>query len=82
MGRINKRCPGDCSKCELLENREVEMVPCILDQIFQSVRNQNKEISLLKSKIENLEKNADSKLDLILASDYNTPLPESEEEEQ
>lgn len=35
MARIGKACPGDCSKCEMLLDGEVDMIPCILDQIFQ-----------------------------------------------
>lgn len=34
MERLSGKCPGDCSKCELLATGSVDMVPCILDQIF------------------------------------------------
>lgn len=34
MERLTGKCPGDCSKCELLATGSVDMVPCILDQIF------------------------------------------------
>lgn len=36
--RVQGTCIGDCSKCELLSAGEVDMIPCILDQIFQRVR--------------------------------------------
>lgn len=42
MARLDKTCPGDCSKCEMLANKEVQMIPCILDQIFQTVRKTEK----------------------------------------
>jgi hypothetical protein len=48
MARIGKACPGDCSKCEMLLDGEVDMIPCILDQIFQGQKRQeafNKELS-------------------------------------
>lgn len=35
MGRTEKTCIGDCACCPLLAEGEVEMVPCILDQIFK-----------------------------------------------
>lgn len=34
MERLTGKCPGDCSQCELLATSRVDMVPCILDQIF------------------------------------------------
>lgn len=34
MERLSGKCPGDCSQCELLATSRVDMVPCILDQIF------------------------------------------------
>lgn len=37
--KLDKACPGDCSKCELLQTGEIsDMVPCILDQIFHRVQ--------------------------------------------
>lgn len=35
MSRLDKACCGDCAKCELLANGEVDMTPCILDQLFK-----------------------------------------------
>lgn len=42
--RVEGKCIGDCSKCQLLENGEVDMIPCILDQIFRRVRINEREI--------------------------------------
>lgn len=36
--RVNGKCIGDCSKCQLLAAGEVDMIPCILDQIFQRLQ--------------------------------------------
>ena len=36
--RVEGKCAGDCSKCELLEQGKVDMIPCILDQLFQRVQ--------------------------------------------
>ena len=48
MARIEGKCIGDCSKCELLAAGEVDMVPCILDQMFARVRKQGAEIAEIK----------------------------------
>lgn len=66
MSRLNKQCPGDCSKCELLANSEVSMVPCILDQIFQRVQKleignstMNQSILELSSSIDEIKNSMD-----------------------
>lgn len=51
MNRINGICCGDCSKCTLLANGEVDMIPCILDQIFRRVQTNETEIATLKDMI-------------------------------
>lgn len=43
--RLEGKCIGDCSKCQLLANGEVDMIPCILDQIFIRVRKNERELS-------------------------------------
>lgn len=60
MARINGKCIGDCSKCELLSSGEVDMVPCILDQIFARTRKQDAEIAEIKRLIN--EQNKPSKI--------------------
>lgn len=55
MARLKENCPGDCSKCELLNTGQVDMVPCILDQIFRRVQNielQNEELSKVNMKLQ------------------------------
>lgn len=47
MERLTGKCLGDCSRCELLASGSVDMVPCILDQIF--ARTQRIEAQLSKS---------------------------------
>lgn len=39
MNRIDKACCGDCAQCQLLADGKVDMVPCILDQLFRKVQN-------------------------------------------
>lgn len=46
--RIEGKCIGDCSKCQLLANGEVDMIPCILDQIFIRVRKNERELSEIR----------------------------------
>ena len=38
MARLEGRCPGDCTKCRLLQEGQVEMEICMLDQVFQRTR--------------------------------------------
>lgn len=38
MNRVDKACCGDCAKCALLANGEVDMIPCALDQILRRVQ--------------------------------------------
>lgn len=37
MKRVEKECCGDCACCELLENGEVDMIPCAIDQLLRRV---------------------------------------------
>jgi hypothetical protein len=57
MNRIDKGCCGDCAKCVLLANGEVDMVPCALDQILHRVMRlerlaENKEAGLAAAECE------------------------------
>lgn len=36
--RVEGKCIGDCGSCQLLVNGQVDMIPCVLDQIFQRVQ--------------------------------------------
>ena len=51
MSRLQGTCTGDCSKCELLASGEVDMMPCILDQIFQRVQKNERMVNVLVEKI-------------------------------
>ena len=67
MARIEGKCIGDCSKCELLAAGEVDMVPCILDQMFARVRKQGAELAEIKKESAEIKKmlaegNADKKV--------------------
>lgn len=37
MNRIEKGCCGDCAKCTLLADGQVDMIPCALDQLLRRV---------------------------------------------
>lgn len=51
MERLKGKCIGDCSKCRLLADGEVDMVPCVLDQIFARVRKQGEELAELRKMV-------------------------------
>ena len=38
MNRVDKPCCGDCAQCTLLNNGDVDMIPCVLDQIFRRLQ--------------------------------------------
>lgn len=54
--RVEGKCIGDCSKCQLLANGEVDMIPCVLDQTFQRIRRMEKRIENLSETVSQLEK--------------------------
>lgn len=58
MSRIKGVCKGDCGSCELLANGEVDMIPCVLDQIFQRVQRNERAIERANTELAAL---ADSK---------------------
>ena len=51
MSRVKGICMGDCSICKLLAAEEVEMIPCILDQMFQRIQKNEKEIATILEKV-------------------------------
>lgn len=55
MNRVDGICCGDCSKCTLLANGEVDMIPCILDQIFRRVQTNESEIATIKDMIATID---------------------------
>ena len=52
MARLEGRCPGDCTRCRLLEEGQVQMELCMLDQIFQRTRRNEEKLNLILSKLE------------------------------
>ena len=52
MTRLEYKCIEDCSNCELLKDGKVDMIPCLLDQMFQKTKKLEKKISELKDTIE------------------------------
>lgn len=51
MDRLQTQCPGDCSRCSLLAEGSVEMVPCVLDQLMQRVQRQGKQLKEIQDAI-------------------------------
>lgn len=51
MARLEGRCPGDCTKCRLLEEGQVQMEICMLDQVFQRTRRNEEKLDLILSKL-------------------------------
>ena len=47
MARLEGRCPGDCTKCRLLEEGQVQMELCMLDQVFQRTRRNEEKLDLI-----------------------------------
>ena len=43
--RITEKCCGDCSQCQLLTDGRVDMIPCILDQLFQRVKRMEEKLN-------------------------------------
>lgn len=76
MARVNGKCIGDCSRCELLADGEVDMIPCILDQIFARVRKQGAELEEIKKKI-----NEQGKTSCVQLAGLEIPDTEQTEEE-
>ena len=52
--RVEGKCIGDCSKCQLLANGEVDMIPCILDQIFIRTRKIDKENAFIRRSLDSM----------------------------
>jgi hypothetical protein len=38
MRRVSASCSGDCGDCQLLRAGQVDMIPCVLDQLMQRMR--------------------------------------------
>jgi hypothetical protein len=75
MARIDDVCPGNCATCGLLQAGRVEMVPCLLDQVFQTLKRQGKEIAELKELVNEIPQEVATEVNLAA-------LDESAEEEK
>ncbi len=51
MARLEGKCPGDCTKCRLLSEGQVQMEICMLDQVFQRTRRNEEKLDLILSKL-------------------------------
>lgn len=47
--RVEGKCCGNCEVCQLLADGQVDMIPCVLDQIFQRLQ-RLEQISINKGK--------------------------------
>lgn len=46
--RTDGKCCGDCGSCQLEADGQVDMVPCVLDQIFQRLQGVEKTLQRLE----------------------------------
>lgn len=51
MARLEGKCPGDCTKCRLLAEGQVQMEICMLDQVFQRTRRNEEKLDLILNKL-------------------------------
>lgn len=56
MARLEGKCPGDCTKCRLLEEGQVQMEICMLDQVFQKTRRNEEKLDKLLDLLQEKEK--------------------------
>ena len=55
MERLKENCPGDCTQCKLLQSGDVDMIPCILDQIFKRVQVMQTQNESLQNEVKKLQ---------------------------
>lgn len=58
MARLEGKCPGDCTKCRLLEEGQVQMEICMLDQVFQRTRRNEEKLDMILKILSSSPKNA------------------------
>lgn len=49
MDRLSQQCPGDCSRCQLLAEGHVDMVPCAIDQLMQRSARQAAQLQAIQN---------------------------------
>lgn len=57
MARLEGKCPGDCTKCRLLAEGQVQMEICMLDQVFQRTRRNEEKLDLILKKLNSPNQN-------------------------
>ena len=57
MARLEGKCPGDCTKCRLLAEGQVQMEICMLDQVFQRTRKNEERLDLILKKLNSPSQN-------------------------
>ena len=57
MERLEGKCSGDCTKCRLLEEGQVQMEICMLDQVFQRTRRNEEKLDLILKKLNSQNQN-------------------------
>lgn len=75
MSRLEGKCPGDCTKCQLLAEGSVEMELCMMDQVFQRTQRNER---VLNEILKRISKEPVSK-GIALVRDPETVITEKEE---
>ena len=57
MARLEGKCPGDCTKCRLLAEGQLQMEICMLDQVFQRTRRNEEKLDLILKKLSSPSQN-------------------------
>lgn len=69
--RLENKCCGDCSRCDLLKENKVDMIPCILDQLFQKQKRIEKSNEELKNLILSIDTSKAVSINLASEQDDN-----------
>ena len=69
--RLENKCCGDCSSCDLLKENKVDMIPCILDQLFQKQKRIEKSNEELKNLILSIDTSKAVSINLASEQDDN-----------
>lgn len=56
MARIQEICCGDCDSCKLRLEGRVDMVPCVLDQIFRKMQDFERRVDEIQKAIAGMQK--------------------------
>lgn len=56
MARIQEVCCGDCDSCHLRIEGKVDMIPCVLDQIFRKMQDCERRMSKIDEAVSGMRK--------------------------